>query len=351
MKTSQYITGNPKLRIFTGVFLIGLISILCVFPNRAFSQPKGDHEIWDLQFIYEIENPSQAITWDGEKFYLAGAFSSDIRMYDTSGNYLGFFNAGISPVRDLAWDGNHLFVLSNSNLLYEVDVSVPSIINTIMVPVSSPRCLAYDHQDDAFWIGEWGETLMLVDKAGSLINMYTLMEPVYGVDYDDFGELNCLWLLGNDGNGYRYFQLDLSTGTPTGLEHFIGEEFGYDVGCSGLYVEDNVVFETTTIGGIVQTTPPQFFGYELYPGPPVTAPQCEYPTIHIFPNPARSILKIKTGKAPEAVCLRNLSGVKILNFMPPTNEIKLELTGIPPGIYFIEIKIQEKKVIEKVLLQ
>ncbi len=231
--------------------------------------PGETRNMWDVQFACEMPgmNPQQAIAWDGTYFYMAGFTSSDIYQFDVSGNFIGSFQVpGISSYRDFTWDGNHLFICNGTSNIYEIDINATAIVNTIPVTIS-PRAIAYDHNEDALWINDWTTELMLVDKAGILLGNWVLPEQVYGMDYDNFsGNGNSLWLLGNNGSGFRYFQWDISTGMLTGEEHYIGEDFGYENSSSGLFVENDIIGDTTTIGGLLASDPPQFFGYELYGG-------------------------------------------------------------------------------------
>ncbi len=356
---------------------------------------------WDVQFAHEMAGlgPQNAIAWDGGYFYITGFTSPDIYIFDANGNFIGSVQLpGKLTIRDFTWDGYHLWACNGSTNIFQIDIKTPAIISSLSVPFS-PRSIAYNHDQDAFWMGDWTTQLFLVDKSGAMLGSYALAEQVFGMDYDNFLEdEKYLWLLGYDAPGFRYFQFDITSGMNTGVEHYIGEDFGYEFTSSGLFVENDIIAGTTTIGGLIGSEPSQFFGYELYGGggtdwlsvepasgmilPGDSAivmvmadgsglefgeyekillvqsndpanPEIEVPVtldvittigeqtvqnLVMFPNPTTNAVFIRSNEPIRQLKLVSLSGKIVINKKVNGNLIYLDISDLKPGIYLVEIE-------------
>ena len=374
----------------------------------------SDRDMWDVQFAYEMTGlgPQNAIAWDGEYFYIGSITSSDIHIFDAAGNYIGILQIpGKLSFRDFTWDGNYLYACNGSSMVFEIDVEAAAIVSTFMVPLS-PRSIAWDHEQDAFWMGDWTAQLLLVDKSGAVFGAHIFAEQIFGMDYDNFSENGkFLWLLGYDANGFRYFQWDIITGMITGEEHYIGEDFGYEYTSSGLFVENDVIEGITTIGGLLGSEPPQFFGYELYGGtgedwlsvepvsgtvpagesatvqlfvdgtglefgdydmtilvqsndpvnPEILVPVTldvitsikDYPNlgIEIFPNPATAEVIIRSNQAIQEIFLASLQGELLIKRTSCNFEFRLDISDLQSGIYIVEIKTENAIVVKKLMVE
>ncbi len=328
-----------------------VIVLMLFIPAKGMAQQKSTSATWDVQFSYPMTgfDAQQCIAWDGDHFDVGRFTSPHLLRFDTLGNYTGTLTIdGINGYRDLTWDGQWLFALSTTSLLYQIDIAGQSLVSTVQLPVSTPRYLAYDHQQDAFWIGVWPGDFTLVTREGTMMVTYAPGGSVYGVEYDDFNDGLYLWFLTIDDIGFKYFQVDMNTGLTTGLEHYI-TEFGIN-SVSGIYIDHGIHGQTTTIGGIVQSTPPRYFGYELY-GDPTGIEEPEENKPSVFPNPAGNELKVSCPGTIRSLQLQTLRGSVIYSDFPAVKTATIDLHGIIPGIYFVLINSYEKQWIEKVIVK
>jgi hypothetical protein len=70
-----------------------------------------------------------------------------------------------------------------------------------------------------------------------------------------------------------------------------------------------------------------------------------YPNIEIYPNPATDYFKIKTDCKIELVSVYNVMGRKIII---SKNGGYYNLTNIPKGLYFVEIKTSNGTIVKKI---
>lgn len=74
--------------------------------------------------------------------------------------------------------------------------------------------------------------------------------------------------------------------------------------------------------------------------------------IQVYPNPSPDIIEITSLTTTiESVSLRNLLGETIQQFQPFARNIRLDLSGLPKGLYFVQIKIQQddQPIVKKVI--
>jgi hypothetical protein len=125
--------------------------------------------------------------------YMYGSYSTEIHAFDTSGNYVGYFNGpGISPCRALAYDGYYFYTSGFSEYIYR-----------------------------GHWDGVWGSTPTWEIISGDVIG------GCYGMAYDWANA--CLWVTTADYSGdILQFALD---GSPLGVHTTLPE---YDImgGCT-----------------------------------------------------------------------------------------------------------------------
>ena len=74
-------------------------------------------------------------------------------------------------------------------------------------------------------------------------------------------------------------------------------------------------------------------------------------SFQIFPNPAHSELNIKGNVVPTAVRLYNITGQMVYETIQCTNNMKISVTSMPAGIYFIKIETEYGDVTRKVVVE
>jgi hypothetical protein len=131
--------------------------------------------MWDLLLDFNLETLSGGLgnagsEWDGTYFYSTRWASNLIHKYDATGTTLieQFSIAGVTGLRDLAFDGTYMYGGAAANTIYQMDFVTKTLIGTIPSPVAV-RWIAYDEGADAFWVGNWDTPATLVSRAGATI--------------------------------------------------------------------------------------------------------------------------------------------------------------------------------------
>ena len=134
------------------------------------------------------------------------------------------------------WDGQYLYGSDATNTIYCFD-GYGNPISTISSPVSV-RSIAYDMDNDAFWVNDWSSDLSLLDRFGNVIDTISSPPSMYGSAYDDVSSGGpFLWIFTGttSGSGCQIEQYDLSTKTLTGVTHSVSGDLGNDGIAGGLF--------------------------------------------------------------------------------------------------------------------
>ena len=149
---------------------------------------------WDIQFAYDVDTPTNeqslvGCEFDGEHFlvsewgYSGANQSLVVSKLDRNGSLVSqwfptWLTGGSGGLRDLAYDGEYFYGSNTDSKIYCFDVD-GALITSWSVP-AAVRSIAYDEDNDAFWINNWAEDLLLVDRSGS--TLYTISTPpsMYG---------------------------------------------------------------------------------------------------------------------------------------------------------------------------
>ena len=231
-------------------------------------------EIWDVQFQFDAAAAaggvmSQAgVEFDGQFFYTTIWNGTDILKFYANGNYIETMAiSGASGLRDLAWDGEFLYAGASSTTIYQIDPSDMSVVGTISTP-ENVRAIAYDDGADGFWICDWSTDLYLVGRDGAILNVIANpgVESNYGMAYDGFTGAPTLWLFSQGGSGADFVQVDINSGTLTGVSHNALADLtvtGTSTIAGGAFTTVDYLSGTVTLGGMIQADQDLIFGYEL----------------------------------------------------------------------------------------
>lgn len=238
--------------------------------------------IWDIQFEYDVETPTgeQSITgceFDGTHFlvsewgYSGATQPTIVSKLDKDGNLVDqwlptWLSGGSGGLRDLAYDGEYFYGGNTGNTIYCFDVD-----GTLITSWATPapvRSIAYDEDHDAFWVNNWEEDLLLVDRSGS--TLYTIVSPpsMYGSAWEKrCSGTPALWIFTGTSEGgpcqvEKFIDL-YSGGTNLGIQHQVSDDFDPTGIAGGLFYTDEFESGNATLGGIVQMSPDTLFGYEL----------------------------------------------------------------------------------------
>jgi hypothetical protein len=73
--------------------------------------------------------------------------------------------------------------------------------------------------------------------------------------------------------------------------------------------------------------------------------------VSIYPNPAKGKVTIAGLIAGAEISLSDLHGQTIANFKDQSEQADYDLTGLPPGVYLVKIKINDQSIFRKLILQ
>lgn len=177
-----------------------------------------------------------------------------------------WLTGGSGGLRDLAYDGEYFYGSNTDTKIYCFDVD-GNLITSWSAP-AAVRSIAYDEDNDAFWINNWEEDLQLVDRSGSML--YTISSPpsLYGSAWEkEYSGTPALWLFTGTSTGgpcqvEKYFDL-YTGGNNLGKQHQVSDDFEPTGIAGGLFITNEWSPGNGTLGGIIQMTPTTLFGYEL----------------------------------------------------------------------------------------
>ncbi len=273
--------GNGPLNWIASFVNVGKAATVSAPDTRADQHPDANNvasrppqnstdAMFDLQFVYDATPPSGELNltgaecdgeylystkWNGESFYkfaLDGSFVEE------------FVIAGAAEIRDLAWDGTYFYGGNAGNVIYVMDFDAKVLIEEITSP-GAVRAIAYDSDYDAFWCNNWSSDMLLVDRMGNELASISGVPSIYGAAYDkhtDGGPY--LWLFAgtSTGGGCWVEQWSIADGMYTGVMKSVSDDIPDGI-AGGLFLAENIIPGTYTLGGLTQADPDSFFGYEL----------------------------------------------------------------------------------------
>jgi len=263
------------MRLITLIFL-GITFSLSIkaqspdFNNGKSSNTSSTKGTWTVQLNQNVNRSgTSGCETDGTNFYITKYNSSLIWKVSMSGAILDSFTiAGVTNLKDLAYDGTYFYGGSSGNAIYQMDFSIKYKIATISSPNVTVRSISYDPINDAFWVGDVGTDLSLVSRSGIVLNTIPAathgLPSTYGTAFDTVSVGGpYLWALSSSSTSSTTLtQLDVATGTQTGLSHDVTTDVALTGGFGGgLWIQSNLFGNTTTIGGMIRGK--NIFGYDL----------------------------------------------------------------------------------------
>ena len=243
-------------------------------PQGAVQAGAAD-AMWDLQFVIDADSITggtglAGAECTGTHFFAVEWGSSGhntIFKLDMSGNYVDSistsFTGSTSGIRDLAWDGQYLYGGLAGTTIYCFDVN-GTLITTITSPVNV-RAIAYDEVNDAFWVNNWSDNLVLLSRSGVILDTIATPPSIYGMAYDNVSTGGpYLWLFSGTSSAAGTCQVEqwnIATGLATGVTHSVSGDLGSGI-AGGLFTQPNIVPGKFTLGGLMQTAL-DIFGYEI----------------------------------------------------------------------------------------
>lgn len=237
-----------------------------------------NNDMWNVEFQFDAGGESGSlylvgIGFDGTYFYLPEWASATIHKFDITGAYLGSFTIpGVPNLIDLTYDGTYFYGQGQSptNVIYILDMANATLVGTIPTP-SVAWNIAYDADHDGFWVGQWSNSLVLIDRQGNILDSMTPPDSMLGMAWDPYTQIDgydgpFLWISTGTSSGQDNIikVIDLATKTLVpGVEHDVATELGAGM-AGGLDLTTDYDSGVAVLYGTTQgTTNDYAFGYEL----------------------------------------------------------------------------------------
>lgn len=172
------------------------------------------------EFVRSFYGPKSgmATATDGKYVYVS-IYNEDGRIdkYDLMGNFVASYKIeNIEGIRNLAYDGEWLYVADNTTKIHRVDITTMKNVEDIAISEYS-RHLAFvptlDGGNGGFEVGDW-QSSIYVAKNGSKLGTGPIYKGASGTAYAN-GKIYA-FEQGNDANKYTIGIYDFATGERTG---------------------------------------------------------------------------------------------------------------------------------------
>ncbi|MDZ7742105.1 MAG: carboxypeptidase regulatory-like domain-containing protein [Bacteroidota bacterium] len=233
----------------------------------------GSRDLWDTQFEFPCGDASgeAGVESDGNYIYTTkwNAGNGTFFRYGLDGTFMGSFvvSGGPADIRDLAYDGEFFYGSNAGSTVWGMDFDDEVLVETISAPVSV-RAIAYDEGFDGFWANNWSDAITLFDRDGVTLNSFMPGSYIsyYGFAYDEqLPGGPYLYGFSQSGSGAVIVELEIATGTETGVTY---DAIGFSTTgtglAGGLFIQDGIVPQKRTLGGIIQNE--TIFGLEFGDG-------------------------------------------------------------------------------------
>jgi hypothetical protein len=237
-----------------------------------------NRDMWDLEFQFDAGGLTGSLYlvgcgFDGTYFYCSEFATGTIYRFDKDGAYLDSFTIpGVSWLIDLAYDGTYFYGQGQSptNVIYKMDFTTHTLIGTIPSPTVAWN-IAYDADHDGFWIGQWSNSLSLIDRSGNILDTITPPESMLGMAWDPWTQIEgydgpFLWIFTGTATGLdgiiKVIDLPTKTLVP-GVQHDVAAELGAGIAGGLEFTVDYQTGKGTLYGLIQGSTNDYAFGYEV----------------------------------------------------------------------------------------
>jgi hypothetical protein len=268
-KSDSYVDKDPDLNQFN--------------PSPSYAKA-----LWDIQFNYDVTTAASgdvgmaAALFFNNEFWVSRWASDTIYRFDASGVLISeFVISGLSGTRSFTTDGIYLYAGTSSNTIYRIDPSLQQLAPPHITSSASvtARFCTFDATLNAgaggFWIGNFNTDIVAIDMTGNVLSTVLVtthgLSGMYGAAVDNLTTGGpYLWVFNQGGaNNMELTQLQLPSGTPTGLSHDVMSDVGTAQSLTsglagGAFISNEIVSGKVTLGGLAQGTPNNIlFGYEL----------------------------------------------------------------------------------------
>ena len=183
--------------LFIGLFMFAQSANTTLDFGPKGPQTNSSKGAWTVQFNYIMDAVpgSAGCETDGTNYYVAQWSSNLIWKFNMLGVKVDSFSiAGVSGLRDLAYDGQYFYGGASTNTIYKMDFTStpPSLVGTINSPSETVRNICYDPTANSgaggFWVGNWATNFSLVSRTGTVLSTITAanhgLSSTYGTAFD-----------------------------------------------------------------------------------------------------------------------------------------------------------------------
>ncbi|MFZ0454099.1 MAG: T9SS type A sorting domain-containing protein [Ignavibacteriaceae bacterium] len=248
---------------------------------------------WELLLNSSLEQFTGGVQYAGAVFipyyneFWISQFGSDKILilsfyHDSLSLYDEITIEGGSNIRGMTFDGTYIYAANATDSISIIDPVFMDIVGYITAPQIA-RYVTFDPLADdnngGLWIGNFSTDPTLIDWNGNIISSipyaYLGKTTIYGAAFDYYSSgAPFLWLWSQNygqGSPQVIFQVDPSTGMPTGLEYDVRTDpvIGED-SClaGGLFITNELFPGKVVLGGVLQTSPDLLLGYDITTGSP-----------------------------------------------------------------------------------
>jgi hypothetical protein len=240
------------------------------------TSPAENKAPWDLLFSFDVTAASGAAgnagsEFDGTYFYSARWASNLIHQYDITGALVSQFSiAGVTGLRDLAFDGTYMWGGNGAGTLWKMDFGTQTLITTYTGSFQS-RAIAYDTDANEILCSGWADPVYRIDpNTGSILGTFNLgtTTSTYGFAYDSVSGGPYLWVFDQTytPSAGMVYQWDLGLGAYTGFQFDVATDLGQPADIAG-GLHMMVYGSKWCVAGLLQGVPDTMFVYELCDAP------------------------------------------------------------------------------------
>ncbi len=279
--------------LFVLIMCLGLSAQDFTEVSPTLQQVNSDASVtatWDVQFDYDATaitggagNAGAVYIPTIGKFWTSKWASATCDQWNPDGTLDMTFTLPFTGTRGMCFDGQYVYHSTSSTTVQIVDPVTRTSVGTIPVTAAPNgfRFMAYnpDGNSGAGSIigGNWTSpnfNFYEFSLTGTLLRTITNTQSgIYGMAYDNYspgGPFIWVWTQNlSYGSPQLILQMDYTTGTYTGLQHDVMSDVGIGQPTAtaglagGLFITDQLVPGTVTLGGLLQGSPDELFGYEL----------------------------------------------------------------------------------------
>ncbi len=319
----------------------------------------GVQALLDQQFSYNITTATGSvgnagIVHLGTEFWVAKWQSDTVWVLDNTGNLVSSFFVPLGVgggIRALTTDGNVVYASQNGPDIVVIDKVTKMVTGSIPVPALgfSIRSLTYDPTADGgaggFWVSNFGTSIVQVDMTGGTLNTITAgthgLAGMYGTAVDNISSLGAqyLWVFDQPANpGATLWQIDVATGTQTGVTLDVNLTLGYAGLAGGVCIATGIAAQPS-LCALVQQTPNSIEGFEL-PLPVGLTETGNASDISIFPVPATDYIYFMINDLNAGLLnveVFSVTGQLVTSFASADKKITVATGDFAPGVYTVKI--------------